>query len=884
MGSIMSKFTDLPRRACIAALLLAGAVAALPARAQTFSEPATIFYGKVVGVGSPQPFPITEGELRWTILRSDGTEVTLTTSLFSFQGGDLSYRLEVPHSAMGLGLTSSGGIPLPPIPQTHVHQLVTVDGETATLLGPASSAFTSEQLKRTATYRMDLALGRAAVDTDGDGIADWWEDAFGLDKQNPADANTDLSGDGLTARQAYLQGLDPLHDYRNPELLTRELVVYPSGSTAILLDAKDLNSAASNLVYTLTGLPTAGTLTLRAAQANPASPDTVLAVGGQFTQADLFRGRLVYDHDGSLAEPGTLALELRDENPASAVATGLVQLLAYEPADLLPAEVPALEVQRIANHQLALAGHVVMDAGPLSTNQVLAALTAGLTAPGLAAHLAAYGDDRSYALADGSGADTLRGGHLDDTLFSGAGNDVLAGGPGADLFVFASFSGGRKVMEDFRVVEQDVIDMSRLPVAPASYVHQYLRTAVSAGVYRLQVDLDGNGSGFTNLAVELPGLSAADADLYNLIESGRLLVGALQLEPRISVAATTAQASENGPSEGVFTLTRQGSLAGDLSITVSLAGAAQNGVDYTTVPNTVLMPAGQSAVTVAIQPYADSVTEPSEAVELILQSGSGYQVGSADRATLTIEDLLMRMQIEVLEPVAVKEGLAPATFLITRSDVINRDVLVRLNIGGTAANGTDYQSIPTFILMPAFNTTALIHVTPKSTAQLAGGLETMVLSIKTDAAYRVSGSATAQVAIIERIDSFGAWRSRAAPGGEGSLAEFARAAPGETGVPNLERYAFGLGAAPDDLSGLPTPFLYQGRLAVTFRKPLGVSDIVYRVTAATDLAGWAGSQVPLVEIAPPDGLSDPQRVYYSVDPAAAGAGAIFTMVEVEWVP
>jgi hypothetical protein len=57
-------------------------------------------------------------------------------------------------------------------------------------------------------------------------------------------------------------------------------------------------------------------------------------------------------------------------------------------------------------------------------------------------------------------------------------------------------------------------------------------------------------------------------------------VGGLVLQPRITVAATTPQASENGPASGVFTLTRSGSLAEDVTVGVALSGSAQNGTDY----------------------------------------------------------------------------------------------------------------------------------------------------------------------------------------------------------------------------------------------------------------------------------------------------------------
>ncbi|HID25248.1 MAG TPA: hypothetical protein EYP23_02125, partial [Thermoplasmata archaeon] len=47
-------------------------------------------------------------------------------------------------------------------------------------------------------------------DTDGDHIPDWWEEMYGFDPYNPADASCDEDGDGYNELTEYMEGLSPL--------------------------------------------------------------------------------------------------------------------------------------------------------------------------------------------------------------------------------------------------------------------------------------------------------------------------------------------------------------------------------------------------------------------------------------------------------------------------------------------------------------------------------------------------------------------------------------------------------------------------------------------------------------------------------------------------
>ncbi len=54
-------------------------------------------------------------------------------------------------------------------------------------------------------------------DIDNDGIPDWWEEKYGLDKNDAANSNKDTDGDGLTDLEEYQQGSDPTDPYNGGE-------------------------------------------------------------------------------------------------------------------------------------------------------------------------------------------------------------------------------------------------------------------------------------------------------------------------------------------------------------------------------------------------------------------------------------------------------------------------------------------------------------------------------------------------------------------------------------------------------------------------------------------------------------------------------------------
>jgi hypothetical protein len=102
-----------------------------------------------------------------------------------------------------------------------------------------------------------------------------------------------------------------------------------------------------------------------------------------------------------------------------------------------------------------------------------------------------------------------------------------------------------------------------------------------------------------------------------------ITVGAAVNRVVLGVVATDPSGSEplenTRPDPAVFTISR---LAGpvdlDVQVSYSLAGTAENGVDYTRLSGHVLLPAGATSVRVPVEPLADKALEGEETVLLRL--------------------------------------------------------------------------------------------------------------------------------------------------------------------------------------------------------------------------------------------------------------------------
>jgi hypothetical protein len=172
-------------------------------------EPDLVWYGKVMASSGGVPVRVTAGTLVWQIEPlAGGPAVVLTTTLTNVNN-QFSFVVRVPCESSEPGVEGShAAIQLSTPPRSYRRLTVTLEGEPLALISTANE-FSPLPTHRGRAERIDLQLGAAPVDADGDGLSDAWELLhFGSLSAVPHD---DPDGDGLDNLGEFRAGTDP-HD------------------------------------------------------------------------------------------------------------------------------------------------------------------------------------------------------------------------------------------------------------------------------------------------------------------------------------------------------------------------------------------------------------------------------------------------------------------------------------------------------------------------------------------------------------------------------------------------------------------------------------------------------------------------------------------------
>jgi hypothetical protein len=220
--------------------------------------------------------------------------------------------------------------------------------------------------------------------------------------------------------------------------------------------------------------------------------------------------------------------------------------------------------------------------------------------------------------------------------------------------------------------------------------------------------------------------------------------------PTVSISSGDSYMTEGVSGDtAVFTISRIGSTAAPLMVTLQPSGTATKWNDYRRfegdMPEVFTIPAGQSSIAITVYAATDGETEGTETGALTLLSSPNYNRGTPDAVALTIQEGASGAASLTVSSGSDASRVGPAngTFTITRSGSTASPLMVNFILGGSALNGVDYNPLPGSITIPAGATAATVSIVPKSSATLVGNKDvSLILSTAGPLSTAQPGSAT----------------------------------------------------------------------------------------------------------------------------------------------
>jgi len=238
-------------------------------------------------------------------------------------------------------------------------------------------------------------------------------------------------------------------------------------------------------------------------------------------------------------------------------------------------------------------------------------------------------------------------------------------------------------------------------------------------------------------------------DLYTIGTQSSDTVTIQDNEPVVStvtIAATDAVGSEAGPDDAVFTITRTMDIADEITVNYVISGTTTSGDYVQTLTGSVVIAENEATATINVTPIDDSEIEYDETLTLTLDSGSLYQIGRNDSASIMINDN-DQPEVTVLanDAIASEINSDPGQFTITRNTTIG-DLTIEYALQGTASDLDYTEALIGSVIIPEGETQAVIDVTPFDDL-IAEGPEDLVLSLLNTNDYNLGAQSSDTVTI-----------------------------------------------------------------------------------------------------------------------------------------
>jgi hypothetical protein len=218
--------------------------------------------------------------------------------------------------------------------------------------------------------------------------------------------------------------------------------------------------------------------------------------------------------------------------------------------------------------------------------------------------------------------------------------------------------------------------------------------------------------------------------------------------PVVRLSATNQPNVVEGGVSSAFTLTRIGATNNDLTVYLATSGSASGGADYTALPGSVVIPAGQFSVNLPVAPVDDPTVEGDETIIVSITARDTYRVAAPGTAQMTLQDNDQTVRLDASDFEATESASPPdpGEFTFTRFGTTNTPLQVFFTISGSAGNGADYIALSNSFTIPAGSLTATLPISPLNDG-LFEGRETVTLTLQANAAYALTTATNATVTI-----------------------------------------------------------------------------------------------------------------------------------------
>ena len=268
-----------------------------------------------------------------------------------------------------------------------------------------------------------------------------------------------------------------------------------------------------------------------------------------------------------------------------------------------------------------------------------------------------------------------------------------------------------------------------------------------------------------------------------------------------------------------------------------------------------------------------AVASPGDYACTLAMKGGADIVAADELATAVFTVLSPVVSVAATVPGAFEFGPVSGAFTVTRSGATMIPLAVPFTIGGSAANGTDFATVTSPVVIPTGAAAADVPVVPIPN-NIAQGNRTCVLTLSASGTANIGASAAATVIIHDRpIDL---WRFNQFGAAANTPAASDTASWAGDGVANLIKFATAFDPRVSNVAVVPRPALMNGYLTLSFVPNPDATDVSYVVESTTDFTSWGTSELDLITLSP-------VRTYRYRHPVSEG-GRAFLRLKVERLP